>query len=61
MSFFSVSCVFLMYLLIYFLATWNVGCYFPDQGSNPSPLHYKHRVFNHWTTREVSVLHFKES
>ena len=25
---------------------------FPDQGSNPRPLHWKHGAFNHWTTGE---------
>ena len=24
----------------------------PNQGSNPRPLHWKHGVFNHWTTGE---------
>ena len=27
-----------------FLAMWHVGYLFPKQGSNPCPLHWKHRV-----------------
>ena len=26
-------------------AAWHVGFYFPDQGWNPYPLHWKHKVF----------------
>ena len=29
---------------------------FPDQGLNPGLLHWEHRVFSHWTTREVHPL-----
>ena len=32
---------------------WHVARgIFPDQGLNPCPLHWEHRV-NHWTTKEV--------
>ena len=31
-----------------------VGSYFPDQGSHPHPLHWRH-ILNHWTTREVPL------
>ena len=31
---------------------------FPDQGSNPGPLHWKLRALSHWTTREVPVSSF---
>ena len=34
------------------------GIQFPDQGSNSSPLHREHGVFNLWTTREVPYTHF---
>ena len=30
--------------LLFGHATWHVGSYFPDQGSNPRPLPWKHRV-----------------
>ena len=31
---------------------------FPEQGSNPCPLHWKHSL-NHWTAREVpGILNF---
>ena len=29
------------------------GFWFPDLRLNPGPLHWEHRVFNHWTTKEV--------
>ena len=32
----------------------RVGSQFPNQGSNPCPLRWKHRV-NHWATREVPI------
>ena len=35
-------------MYIFNLATPHIGCYFPDQGSNPYPLHWKFRVL---TTR----------
>ena len=36
-------------------ATWHVGSYFPDQGSNLHLLPWKAQSLNHWTTREVPV------
>ena len=38
------SFFFLFFLFFFFLATWHVGSYFPDQGSNLCPLHSKHGV-----------------
>ena len=32
---------------------WHVGSQFPNQRLNPCPLHWKHEVLAHWTTREV--------
>ena len=32
---------------------WHIGSYFPDQGSNPCPLHWKYRIL---TTSEVPLL-----
>ena len=29
------------------------GIYFPDQRSNPGPLHWEHWNLSHWTTKEV--------
>ena len=39
-----------------------VGCgiLFPDQGSNPDPLHWEYSL-HHWTTMEVLVWSFKIS
>ena len=33
---------------------------FPDQGSNPSPLNWKHRGLNHWTSRRVLWIVFRK-
>ena len=47
------------------------GIEFPDQGSNPGPLHWEQgvlatgppalgaRSLSHWTTRDVLLLHFR--
>ena len=45
---------FFFYLFIYFLglATQHVGSQFPNEGSHPCPLHWKHSL-NHWTARKV--------
>ena len=40
-------------LFFFFSTTQHVGSQFPDRGSNPCPLHWKSRVFNHWISREV--------
>ena len=46
------------FLFIYLLAVQNVGSQFPNQGLNPHSLHLKHRVLNHWPTREVPIFLF---
>jgi len=33
------------------LSAWHVESYFPDQRSNPYPMHWKHRILT--TAREV--------
>ena len=33
---------------------------FPDRGSNPSSLHWKHRGLNHWTARRVLWIVFRK-
>jgi len=35
-----------------------MGSYFPDQGSHPYSLHWKH-ILNHWTTGEVPLFALK--
>ena len=35
------------------LTTWLAGSQFSDQGLKPCCLQWKHRVLNHWATREV--------
>ena len=45
-----------IYLLTYLLngrTVWHAGSLFPDQGSNPCPLHWKRGV--HWMAREVPI------
>ena len=39
-------------------AMWHVGPYFPYQGLNLCPLHWKFRGLNHWTTGKVPHLAF---
>ena len=36
------------FTIIYFIWLRHVGSLFPDQGSNPGPLHWEH-----WATREI--------
>ena len=44
-----VTSIIIIILFIYFLATWHVGSYFPNQGVNLCPLQWKCGL-NHWTT-----------
>ena len=47
-------------LLLFFFfgcGTHHMVSYFPRQGSNLGPLHWKHGVLNHWTAREVPLPH----
>ena len=32
------------FFFFFFFFVWACGIYFPDQGSNPGPLHWKHGV-----------------
>ena len=34
-----------------------VGSYFPDQGLNLQPLHWKHKSVNHWTPIASTLKH----
>ena len=51
---------FFLFFLIYSLASLSgmrAGSQFPNQGSNPHPLHWKCSL-NHWTAREVPTVPF---
>ena len=46
--------VLILFYISWFLALKHVGCYRPDQGSNPQPPTLEGKVFKHWIAREVS-------
>ena len=50
-----------MYIFLSFgQAVRHVGSWFPDQRSNPSPPAWATQSLNHWTTREVSLIVFRD-
>lgn len=46
-----------IFLLFYVLAFWHVGSYLPDQGLNPTPLHWKAKS-QPLTSRQVLTTQF---
>ena len=46
--------VLILFYISWFLALKHVGCYCPNQGSNPQPPTLEGKVFKHWIAREVS-------
>ena len=43
------------FILFFGCATWRMGSYFPDQGSNPRPLHWELRVLTTRPPRKSQV------
>ena len=44
LPFWVINCILVILFLFFGCATQYMGSYFPDQESNPCPLHWKHRV-----------------